>query len=129
MPCITAGQRLRVLGISAHFGPYEPFTGSIHAATQLLHKRPRSLVRSGAEKSVPISLLSIPKGISIASVLLHELVHYRQSPHYFYYPAAQEEAACHLKDEWLRERRLRANVNWIAVVLEAGCTPKDIHPD
>ncbi|MEI4261656.1 DUF6647 family protein [Roseovarius sp. D0-M9] len=24
---------------------------------------------------------------------------------------------------------LRANVNWLAVVLDAGCTRRDIHPD
>ena len=63
------------------------------------------------------------------SVLLHELVHHRQAVHHWYCPGAQEEAAYRLQDQWLRERGLDANVNWIAVVLEAGCTPKDIHPD
>lgn len=64
-----------------------------------------------------------------ASVLLHELIHHRQATSYFYCPGAQEEAAYRLQDAWLRERGLQADVNWIAVVLEAGCTPKDIHPD
>jgi len=63
------------------------------------------------------------------SVLLHELVHVRQTGHHFYCPGAQEEAAYRLQEQWLQERGLHANVNWIAVVLESGCTPNDIHPD
>ena len=63
------------------------------------------------------------------SVLLHELVHSRQVSRHYYCPGAQEEAAYRLQDEWLRERGLRANVNWIAVVLEAGCSARDKHPD
>lgn len=63
------------------------------------------------------------------SVLLHELVHHRQAVHHWYCPGAQEEAAYRLQERWLGERGLEADVNWIAVVLEAGCTPKDIHPE
>ncbi len=64
-----------------------------------------------------------------ASVLLHELVHARQASRYYYCPGAQEEAPYRLQDEWLRERGLQANVNWIAVVLESGCNRRDFHPD
>ncbi|MEX1236066.1 MAG: DUF6647 family protein [Roseovarius sp.] len=63
------------------------------------------------------------------SVLLHELVHHRQAPHPWYCPAAQELPAYRLQDAWLQEQGLRANVNWLAVVLDAGCTRRDIHPD
>jgi hypothetical protein len=63
------------------------------------------------------------------SVLLHELVHHRQSTHHWYCPAAQELPANRLQDAWLAERGLDAEVNWVAVVLDAGCTPRDIHPD
>lgn len=70
-----------------------------------------------------------PKDAHDVSVLLHELVHSRQVSRFYYCPGAQEEAAYRLQDAWLRERGQRANVNWIAVVLEAGCTPRDIHPD
>ncbi len=70
-----------------------------------------------------------PRDAADASVLLHELVHHRQAPHHWYCPGAQEEAAYRLQDEWLRIRGLKADVNWIAVTLEAGCTPRDIHPD
>lgn len=64
-----------------------------------------------------------------ASVLLHELVHARQVNRHYVCPGAQEEAAYRLQDAWLRERGLEARVNWIAVVLEAGCTRRDFHPD
>lgn len=70
-----------------------------------------------------------PKAAQDVSVLLHELVHSRQMSKHYYCPGEQEEAAYRLQDEWLRERGLKANVNWIEVVLEAGCTPRDIHPD
>lgn len=63
------------------------------------------------------------------SVLLHELVHHRQSTHHWICPAAQELPAYRLQDAWLAERGLQAEVNWVAVVLDAGCTPRDIHPD
>ncbi len=63
------------------------------------------------------------------SVLLHELVHHRQAPHHWYCPAAQELPAYRLQDRWLAARGMSADVNWIAAVLDAGCTPRDIHPD
>lgn len=64
-----------------------------------------------------------------ASVLLHELVHARQVGRHYYCPGAQEEAAYRFQDDWLRERGLRAKVNWIAVILESGCNRRDFHPD
>ncbi len=70
-----------------------------------------------------------PRKAEDASVLLHELVHHRQAPHHWYCPGAQEAAAYRLQDDWLRLRGLEADVNWIAVTLEAGCTPRDIHPE
>ena len=71
-----------------------------------------------------------PRNPHDVSVLLHELVHHRQNGEgHWYCPGAQEEDAYRLQDAWLSEFGLEANVNWIAVVLEAGCTPRDIHPD
>jgi hypothetical protein len=70
-----------------------------------------------------------PRDAEDVSVLLHELVHHRQTPHHWYCPAAQELPAYGLQDAWLAERGMRADVNWIAVVLDAGCTRRDIHPD
>ncbi|EPX83849.1 DUF6647 family protein [Salipiger mucosus] len=69
-----------------------------------------------------------PSRAEDVSVLLHELVHHRQAPLHWYCPAAQELSAYRLQDAWLNERGLRADVNWVAVVLDAGCTPRDIHP-
>lgn len=63
------------------------------------------------------------------SVLLHELVHHRQAPHHWYCPAAQELPAYRLQEAWLAAHGLELEVNWIAIVLEAGCTRSDIHPD
>lgn len=64
------------------------------------------------------------------SVLLHELVHHRQNGGgHWYCPGAQELDAYRIQEAWLAELGLEPNVNWIAVILEAGCTPRDIHPD
>ncbi len=70
--------------------------------------------------------LSDPQDVS---VLLHELVHHRQVGHHWYCPGAQELPAYRLQEAWLAERGLSADVNWIAVVLESGCTARDIHPE
>lgn len=64
------------------------------------------------------------------SVLLHELAHHRQATAgHWYCPGAQELPAYRLQAAWLEGLGLTANINWIAVVLEAGCSPRDIHPD
>ena len=64
------------------------------------------------------------------SVLLHELIHHRQAvAGYWYCPGAQELPAYRLQQAWLAELGLEPNVNWIAVVLESSCTPRDFHPD
>jgi hypothetical protein len=64
------------------------------------------------------------------SVLLHELVHHRQhTARHWYCPGQQEPDAYRLQAAWLAERGLTIPVNRIAVVLEAGCTRRDIHPD
>lgn len=65
------------------------------------------------------------------SVLLHELVHHRQAGagQWFYCPGAQELPAYRAQEAWLAALGLELDVNWIAIVLESGCTPRDIHPD
>lgn len=71
--------------------------------------------------------LSNPRDVS---VLLHELVHHRQQiAKHWYCPGAQELPAYRLQEKWLAERGIEAPINWIAVVLESGCTRRDIHPD
>jgi Domain of unknown function (DUF6647) len=64
------------------------------------------------------------------SVLLHELVHHRQQmARNWECPNAQELPAYRLQDKWLAERGLKARVNWLAVLIESSCSPRDIHPD
>lgn len=63
------------------------------------------------------------------SVLLHELIHHRQSRRHYYCPAAREYPAYKLQARWLAERNLTLDVNWIGVVLASSCAPRDIHPD
>ncbi|MGI3184472.1 DUF6647 family protein [Nioella aestuarii] len=64
------------------------------------------------------------------STLLHELVHHRQAEAgHWYCPGAQELPAYRIQQAWLNDLGLEPDVNWIAVVIEAGCTPRDIHPD
>jgi len=71
-----------------------------------------------------------PERAQDVSVLLHELVHHRQvDARHWYCPGAQEPDAYALQQTWLAERGLTLNANRIAIVLEAGCAPRDIHPD
>jgi Domain of unknown function (DUF6647) len=71
-----------------------------------------------------------PRNPYDTSTLLHELVHHRQAEAgYWRCPGAQELPAYRAQQAWLNELGLEPNVNWIAVVLESGCTPRDIHPD
>ncbi len=70
-----------------------------------------------------------PRSAKDVSVLLHELAHHRQTAYHWYCPAAQELPAYRIQEAWLAERGMQADVNWLAVVLDAGCTPRDIHPD
>ena len=62
------------------------------------------------------------------AVLLHELVHHRQGANHFYCEAAKEYAAYHVQKDWLAERGLSLDVNWIAVVLASSCAARDFHP-
>ena len=62
------------------------------------------------------------------AVLLHELVHHRQGGEHYYCEMAKEHAAYRLQQDWLAERDLALNVNWIAVVLASSCAARDIHP-
>lgn len=63
------------------------------------------------------------------AVLLHELVHHRQVGGHWYCDGAKELPAYRLQRDWLNALGLEPPVNWIAVVLESGCTPRDIHPE
>ena len=62
------------------------------------------------------------------SVLLHELAHHRQAPLHWYCPAAQELPAYRLQAAWAAEHGAEPAIDWLRVVLQSGCTPRDIHP-
>lgn len=70
-----------------------------------------------------------PRNPEDQSVLLHELVHHRQAPLYAYCEGAKEMPAYELQAAWAGEHGVETKINWIAAVLESGCTPRDIHPD
>ena len=62
-----------------------------------------------------------PRNPFDVGVLLHELVHHRQAVSgHWYCPGAQELPAYRLQQAWLNDLGLEPDVNWIAVVLEAG---------
>ena len=63
------------------------------------------------------------------SVLLHELAHHRQAPLHWYCPAAQEPPAYRLQEAYLADHGHGLEVNWFAILWDAGCTARDIHPD
>jgi hypothetical protein len=63
------------------------------------------------------------------SVLLHELAHHRQAPHHWYCAGAQELPAYRLQAAWAEENGAKVSINWMAAVMESGCTRRDIHPD
>lgn len=69
-----------------------------------------------------------PKDPQDVAVLLHELVHHRQGGKHFYCEAVKEHAAYHVQKNWLAERDLSLDVNWIAIVLASSCAARDVHP-
>lgn len=63
------------------------------------------------------------------SVLVHEMIHHRQSGHHWYCPQAQEWRAYQIQAQWLRERDVADNFYWPAILLQASCAKRDIHPE
>lgn len=102
---VTAPSEMASLIGSRPRGSYDPDTGTI------------TLVRPWSVEN--------PQDVA---VLLHELVHHRQSGKHYYCQAAKEHAAYHIQKAWLADRDLPLDVNWIAVVLASSCAARDIHP-
>lgn len=63
------------------------------------------------------------------SVLLHEMVHHRQSELHWYCRQAQEWRAYQIQAQWLQELNIDSGFYWPAILLESSCTKRDIHPD
>ena len=109
----------------------------------LSHSRPRTLpghhIRPSPHQrgfyDIELEVIYIvkpwsPQNPKDVSVVLHELVHHRQqTAQHWYCPGAQELPAYRLQEKWLAERGLTVPINWVAVVLEAGCSRRDMHPD
>jgi hypothetical protein len=70
-----------------------------------------------------------PKSLADRSILLHELVHHRQKPFHAYCDGAKELPAYKLQAAWAEPLGIDLDINWMAAVLESGCTPRDFHPD
>lgn len=63
-------------------------------------------------------------------VLLHELVHHRQvDARHWYCPQAMEWDAYALQESFLAEAGVESDINWVSVVLESSCAPRNHHPD
>jgi len=64
------------------------------------------------------------------SVLLHELVHYRQSTaKHWYCVQEQEWRAYKLQAQWLAENDIADRFHWPAILLQSSCAKRDFHPD
>ncbi len=63
------------------------------------------------------------------SVLLHEMVHHRQSGQHWYCDQAQEWRAYQIQAQWLAEQEIADGFYWPAVLLQSSCTKRDIHPE
>lgn len=63
------------------------------------------------------------------SVLLHEMVHHRQSGRHWYCPQAQEWRAYQIQAQWLQEQNIDSGFYWPAILLKSSCAKRDVHPD
>ncbi len=62
-------------------------------------------------------------------VLLHEMVHHRQSGQHWYCQQAQEWRAYQIQAQWLGERKIEDDFYWPAILLQSSCAKRDIHPE
>lgn len=63
------------------------------------------------------------------SVLLHEMVHHRQSEHHWYCEQAQEWRAYQIQAQWMGEQNIDDRFYWPAILLQSSCAKRDIHPE
>lgn len=64
-----------------------------------------------------------------ASVLLHELVHYRQEQYDWRCIAEMEVPAYRLQEEWLEEHGVDADFNWLLIYRLSRCPGSSPHPE
>ena len=63
------------------------------------------------------------------SILLHEIVHHRQSGQFWYCEQAQEWRAFQIQAQWLHEQQIKDDFYWPAILLQSSCVKRDIHPE
>ena len=63
------------------------------------------------------------------SVLLHEMVHHRQSEQHWYCQQAQEWRAYQIQAQWLGDQNIENDFYWPAILLQSSCAKRDIHPE
>jgi len=63
------------------------------------------------------------------SILLHEMVHHRQTKRHWYCPQAQEWRAYEIQAQWLAEQNIEDDFYWPAIMLQSSCAKRDIHPE
>ncbi|MCU9847301.1 hypothetical protein OEZ60_04710 [Defluviimonas sp. WL0024] len=64
------------------------------------------------------------------SILLHELVHHRQThARHWYCDQAMEWDAYKLQETFLDQAGIEAGIFWLAIALESSCAVRDHHPD
>lgn len=63
------------------------------------------------------------------SVLLHELVHYRQEQYDWRCIAEMERPAYRLQEEWLEDQGVDADFNWIVIYRLSRCPGSNPHPE
>ena len=70
-----------------------------------------------------------PSNTKDRGVLLHELVHHVQfESKSWLCPKATEWEAYKLQEAWLLENGMMPGFNWVSILLDSSCTPRDIHP-
>lgn len=68
-------------------------------------------------------------GVRDRGVLLHELVHHVQLDSKSWpCPKATEWEAYKLQELWLLENGVTPDFDWMYIVLDSSCTPRDVHP-
>lgn len=99
----------------------------LHGVTDRYGGRIRGLYDSESETIYLVEPWS-PDNPRDISVLLHEMVHHRQTGKHWYCEQAQEWRAYQIQAQWLAEQQIADGFFWPAILLLSSCTKRDIHP-
>jgi hypothetical protein len=80
-------------------------------------------------KQICLAKLWHASSVKIRGVLLHELIHHVQfESKNWLCPKATEWEAYKMQEAWLLENGMRPKFNWVYILLDSSCSPRDIHP-